>query len=258
MRYINVGSGSKGNSTIIYTSDTTVLIDLGVSKKRVVECLKTIGRTLDDVDGVLITHRHKDHTAHIDSFESLFPHLYSGDSGVIAEEYRESNTLSPFQEMTLKGLRITALPTSHDAPDSMGYVLEELSTGRRLMYMTDTGFIPFRDLDSCRDCDYYILESNHDPEMLMRSDRNNWLKMRIIGDQGHLSNQQCSHYLSMVVGKDTKEIALAHLSEECNTPELAVETFREVMSAQTGKVPDLILKTLRQKEPTSGGDISNE
>ena len=257
MRYLNVGSGSKGNSTIIYTADTTVLIDTGISKKRVVECLRSIGRCLEDIDAVLITHRHKDHTAHIDSFEILFDRFYSGDGGVIQEEYRGTNVLVPFQTFEVKGLEITALPTSHDAPDSMGYVLEEISTGRRLMYMTDTGFIPFRDLDYCRDCDFYLLESNHDPEMLMRSDRDNWLKMRILGDEGHLSNQQCSHYLSMIVGGNTKEIALAHLSEECNTESLAIETFRRVMAAQLGSVPDVILKTLKQKEPTSGGDTVN-
>ena len=257
MRYLNVGSGSTGNSTIIYTAQATILIDCGVSRKRVVDCLQSIGRSLDDVNALLITHRHKDHTAHIDSFAALKERIYSGDAGVIDKQYQSTNVLKSFQRIEIAGLAITALPTSHDAPDSMGYLLEDLANGRRLMYMTDTGYIPFKDLDYCHDCDFYLLESNHDPETLMRSDRNNWLKMRILSDKGHLSNQQCAHYLTLMVGKRTKEVALAHLSHECNTPQMARDTFKDAFIAQFGKVPDLTLKTLDAKTPVGGGDTIN-
>ncbi len=258
MRYLNVGSGSSGNSTIIYTADTTIIIDCGVSKKRIVDCLHTIGKDLTDVDALLITHRHEDHTKYLKALAPvLAARTYSGDDFNIEEDYRKSNTLLPFQRLTIRGLEITALPISHDVPNSMGYLLKEMKTGTRLMYMTDTGYIPFKDLGYCKDCEYYLLESNHDPEMLMRSDRNNWLKMRIIGDRGHLSNEQSAHYLTMIVGPHTKEIALAHLSRDCNTPQIATKTFHDVFLAQFGQVPPVILKTLDAKTPTSGGDTIN-
>lgn len=254
MRYLNVGSGSKGNSTLIYTSSTLILIDCGLTKKRVVNCLTTLGKSIDDIDAMFITHRHSDHTAHITSFKVLSDRTYSGDAGMVDNP---AQVMRPFSQVTIKDLKVTALPTSHDAPDSMGYLLEDVKTGERMMYMTDTGYIPYKDLSWCQNCDFYLLESNHDPEMLMRSDRSNWLKMRILGDKGHLSNEQSSHYLSLMVGKKTREVALAHLSGECNTPQKALDTFNEVFLAQFGEVPSLTLKTLKQDEPTAGGDPVN-
>lgn len=256
MRYLNIGSGSKGNSTLVYTSETLILIDCGLTRKRVVNGLNTIGKSLDDIDAMFITHRHTDHTGHKASFSCLDDRTYSGDKGMVDSNYSD-HVMPPFSSVQIKEVRVTALPTSHDAPDSMGYLLEDTKTGERMMYMTDTGYIPYKDLNYCTNCDFYLLESNHDPEMLMRSDRTNWLKMRILGDHGHLSNEQCSHYLTMMIGKKTREIALAHLSGECNTPKIAVETFREACIAQFGAVPELTLKTLKQDETTSGGDLVN-
>lgn len=255
MKYINVGSGSKGNSTIVYDEATTVLIDCGVSKKRVVECLNRIGRDASFLDAVFLTHRHSDHAAHLESYSSLHQSIYAGDPFLLGEAEKEENRLSPFQEIAVKNLSVIALPTAHDAPDSMGYLFQERDREEKLLYMTDTGFVPERDLPYMKDCDYYLIESNHDPKMLLDSARSNYLKMRILGTRGHMSNEQCSHYLSLLVGKKTKEIAFAHLSEECNRPEIAVRVFQEIMLAQTGEVPDVVLKTLRQREPTEGGDV---
>lgn len=256
MKYINVGSGSKGNSTIIYNKNTTILIDVGVTRKRVTDCLNSIGRSLDSIDAIFITHRHSDHCAHMSKYEQLYSVVYSGDEGVIDEPYKKSNTLAPFQEIRIKDMVIRALPTSHDAPDSMGYVIHEDETGENMLYMTDTGFIPEKDLSYMTNCDFYLIESNHDPRMLMTSDRTNYLKMRILGDKGHISNEQCSHYLSLVIGNKTREIGFAHMSEECNTQKLIIDTFQSMMRIQTGSIPNIILKIFSQKEPTSGGDTS--
>lgn len=256
MKYINVGSGSKGNSTIIYNKDTTLLIDCGVSKKRVVDCLASISRTFDSINAIFITHRHSDHAAHLSSYEKFCDRIYSGDSGVISEPFCKTNTMKPFDEVRINSFIIQALPTSHDAPDSMGYLIKEPSKNESLLYMTDTGFIPERDLPLMNNCDYYLIESNHDPRMLMNSTRSNFLKKRIIGPQGHLSNEQCSHYLSLIIGNKTKEIDFAHLSEECNTPELVLSVFKTMMKVQTGCEPEITIKIFKQKEPTSGGDIS--
>lgn len=255
MKYINVGSGSKGNSTLIYDDDTTILIDCGVTRKRVLDCLNTISRDLNSIDAIFITHSHSDHAAHIESYDSIAERLYSGDEGVIDKKYRSQNTMKPFQQIKIKSFVIQALPTSHDAPDSMGYLIKEEKRKETLLYMTDTGYIPEKDLDYMKDCTFYLIESNHDPRMLMQSERSNFLKMRILGSQGHLSNEQCSHYLSLIIGKDTKEISFAHLSEECNTPQKAISCFEDMMRIQTGTIPDVKIQTFKQKEPTSGGDI---
>lgn len=255
MKFINVGSGSKGNSTLIYSKNTTILVDCGVTKKRVVDCLKSISRSFESIDAIFITHRHSDHAAHLSSYDCFASTTYSGDEGVIAQQYKKTNVLNPFQEIEIGDFVVRALPTSHDAPDSMGYLFKEINNDETLLYMTDTGFIPERDLNYMKNCDFYLIESNHDPRMLMNSTRSNYLKMRIIGDHGHLSNEQCSHYLSMIIGDKTKEIDFAHLSEECNTPKLAINVFHDVMRIQCGEVPsNITIKTFNQKEPTSGGD----
>lgn len=256
MRYINVGSGSSGNSTIIYNADTTILIDCGVSRKRIFECLKTIGRNFEDVDALLITHLHQDHIGHMDSLKpELALKTYGGEKEILDPRIADTHVLQPFQDFAIKSFWIKALPTSHDTPHPLGYLIKDLNNKTTLLYMTDTGYVPFKDINLAKDLTYYILESNHNPEMLMKSDRNNWLKMRILGDHGHLSNEQSSHSLSLMIGKDTKEVALAHLSHECNTPELAINTFHSVMKAQLGYIPNVILKVLDPKKPTSGGDL---
>lgn len=256
MKYINVGSGSKGNSTIIYNKDTTILIDVGVTRKRVTDCLNSIGRSLDSIDAIFITHRHSDHCAHLSKYAQFESVTYSGDEGVIEDAYKKTNTMAPFEEIRIKDMVIRALPTSHDAPDSMGYVIHDEETNEDMLYMTDTGFIPEKDLSYMKNCDFYLIESNHDPRMLMTSERSNFLKMRILGDKGHMSNDQCSYYLSLVIGNKTREIGFAHMSEECNTKELILETFKKKMRIQTGLVPDIIIKIFDQREPTSGGDTS--
>lgn len=255
MKYINVGSGSKGNSTLVYDDDTTILIDCGVSKKRVLDCLHTISRDLSFIDAIFLTHSHSDHAAHLDSYDALAERIYSGDEGLIEKKYRETNTLKEFQQIKIKSFIVQALPTSHDAPDSMGYLIKENKRKETLLYMTDTGYIPEKDLDYMKDCTYYLIESNHDPRMLMQSNRTNYLKMRILGSQGHLSNEQCSHYLSLIVGKNTREIAFAHLSEECNTPSKVLSCFNDMMRIQTGSIPKIKIQTMKQKDPTFGGDI---
>ena len=101
MKFINVGSGSKGNSTLIYSKNTTILVDCGVTKKRVVDCLKSISRSFESIDAIFITHRHSDHAAHLSSYDCFASTTYSGDEGVIAQQYKKTNVLNPFQEIKI-------------------------------------------------------------------------------------------------------------------------------------------------------------
>ena len=95
MKFINVGSGSKGNSTLIYSKNTTILVDCGVTKKRVVDCLKSISRSFESIDAIFITHRHSDHAAHLSSYDCFASATYSGDEGIIAQQYKKTNVLNP-------------------------------------------------------------------------------------------------------------------------------------------------------------------
>ena len=100
---------------------------------------------------------------------------------------------------------------------------------------------------------YYLFESNHDPKMLYESKRPDYLIRRIISDTGHMSNLDCGYYLSTFIGDDTKEIVLAHLSDECNTPEIAMKTLNDVFLRQLGYIPEVVVKAASDKEETKGG-----
>ena len=150
--------------------------------------------------------------------------------------YKKTNVLNPFQEIKIGDFIIRALPTSHDAPDSMGYLFKEINNDETLLYMTDTGFIPERDLNYMKNCDFYLIESNHDPRMLMNSTRSNYLKMRIIGDHGHLSNDDCASALIKLYQTGVHRAILGHLSGENNMEALALETVRQGL--RRADIPD--------------------
>lgn len=212
MKYFGLCSGSKGNCWIIKTRNATVMLDCGMTKKYLIEKMSECGVHPGAIDALLITHTHSDHIKQLKAF-SYLP-VYS----VCPLEC--GKRLSPYTSFTVKDLVITPLAASHDAEGCCGYLFE--NEGRKLVYLTDTGYVSKMNLELIRNLDYYILESNHDVEMLMNTNRPFALKSRIYSDHGHLCNEDCAKVLSLCVGDKTREITLAHLSEEANTPEKAL------------------------------------
>jgi phosphoribosyl 1,2-cyclic phosphodiesterase len=131
------------------------------------------------------------------------------------------------EKIKLGSTYIDYIKTSHDANDSRGYIFEEDNTS--VVYITDTGYINTKYYPKLENKSLYIMESNHDIELLMNGRYPYPLKQRILGDKGHLSNKDSAYYLSKLIGNDTKRIILAHLSEENNTPDLAYQTLNEVL-----------------------------
>jgi len=247
IRFIIVGSGSKGNATLIYDEKTLIQVDMGVPLKRVKESLKTIHRSLDDIQGILITHEHCDHINTLSLMPPSIP-VYAG-LGTLSEHFNPIESETPFH---LGDFVIFPLSTSHDATNPMGFLISH--DGEKLVYITDTGYVPEDDLPFIADADYYIFESNHDYRMLMASKRPAVLKKRIHSDHGHLSNVESASYLSALIGDDTKGIYLAHLSEECNTSDKAVETYRKTFERKHKDLSRIHLECAKQWEPVEGGD----
>ena len=135
--------------------------------------------------------------------------------------------------------------------NTLGFVISDGE--EKLAYITDTGFVPEKDFPYLNNLTYYLFESNHDPKMLYESKRPDYLIRRIISDTGHMSNLDCGYYLSTFIGDDTKEIVLAHLSDECNTPEIAMKTLNDVFLRQLGYIPEVVVKAASDKEETKGG-----
>lgn len=246
-----ISSGSKGNCTIVSSFGKVILLDYGISKKRVCEALEAYGLSYDDISAFFLTHTHSDHASN--AYQAPIEKLYCPLPKIakIDTLLDEEHLVKPFQTYTFGSLKVTSFPLSHDCKNTMGYVVSD--SIETLVYLTDTGFVPEKDFPTISNATYYIFESNHDAKMLFESKRPDYLIRRIISDTGHLSNYDASYYLSSLIGDKTKEVVLSHLSDECNTQEKALSTFEEVMQAQLGYLPDIEVVCASDKRETKGG-----
>lgn len=219
MQIISLCSGSKGNCSIVRHKNTTIMVDCGASQKYIKTRLNEINLAMDQIDAVLITHDHVDHVRSIK--------LCADVASFSWVKLKETKEIQPFQPMKIKDLVVTAMPLSHDAKNTVGYVFED--DQKKLVYMTDTGYVPKRILPLIQNADIYFIESNHDIEMLMKTSRPQHVKARIYGDRGHLCNEDCAAVLRQIVGPSTKEIILAHLSEEANEPKRAYTITKQAL-----------------------------
>ena len=246
MRFSIVGSGSKGNACLIYNKDTLIQIDMGLSLKTLKAELEHLGKDISDIQALFITHEHTDHIVGIPLYHDRVD-LYAGEG-----TYASANPIEPFIPLEVGSLSIIPFPTSHDAANPMGYLIE--GDGERLGYVTDTGYLSDEALELLKDCDYYYFESNHDLKMLLNSARPAVLKKRIHSKHGHLSNIDSAIYMSELIGPRTKAIYLAHISEECNTPELALRSYRETLDRKGVTHEHIKIVPAAQWHVVRGGD----
>ena len=226
MKFIVLSSGSKGNCTYVEYKNTKILIDLGNSCKYVVNKLKEIGVDAKDIDAILITHTHVDHVNGLRVFLKRFnTKVYLSKLMLDELDYVNNYSFIDMDGFSLMDMYIDVIKTSHDANDSVGYIV--CGGEKRLVYITDTGYINEKYFPILSNADAYVMESNHDIEMLQNSRYPFHLRQRIMGDKGHISNYDCSRYLASFLGNNTKCIILAHLSLENNTPDKAINTLRD-------------------------------
>jgi len=234
MRIISLQSGSNGNCIYLETAGVRLLFDAGISRLRAQERLALHGRNILGIDALLISHDHSDHVRSLGVFQRKFGlPAYVTPKTLKAAAVR--HPLGPLGEirhfqagavLRFGRVRIETIPTPHDSADGVAFVVED---GRsRLGILTDLGHV-FGDLEGVvGSLDAAVLESNYDPQMLARGSYPPFLKRRIRGPGGHLSNHEAAE-LVLATGKRLKWLCLAHLSEENNHPRLALRTHREVL-----------------------------
>lgn len=244
MQVAVLASGSKGNSTYIELDDYKILIDIGVSCNYIEKKLKELDKTAGDINAVFITHTHSDHINGLITFYKKYkPVLY-----ITAKMYHTIHEyIGDFEhviidkQFALSNIRVDVIKTSHDTEDSIGFLVNN-----KIVYITDTGYINEKYFELLSNKQLYILESNHDIEMLIDGKYPHHLKQRVLGDKGHLSNRDAAMYLSKWIGDETKYIVLAHLSDENNHPDVALSTLYEYI--EQDKVEQVIVA--RQLERT--------
>lgn len=226
MRVVVLSSGSKGNTTFIECNGTKILIDMGNTCKYVVSKLERIGVKAEEIDAIFITHTHSDHIKGLKVFLKKYnTKVYFTQKMLTDLDFINNYTFIDSECVKFKDLIIHIIKTSHDVVDSVGYVIE--GNDKVMVYITDTGYINQKYFPILTNRELYIIESNHDIELLNNGPYSFKLRQRILGDKGHLSNYDCSRYLSSLIGEKTKCIVLAHLSEENNTRDLAYDTLKK-------------------------------
>ncbi len=231
-----LASGSKGNCIYVGTENTRVLIDAGISTSQVAERLSEIGVDIRTIQAVVITHEHGDHIKGLPVLaEKLkIPVLANAETakGIYAAfgirlKFKIFTTGETFQ---FGDLSFHPFSVPHDTLDPVAFTIRTGSL--KLGFCADLGHVTSLVRKNLEGCDYLYLEANHQPSMVHASPRPQVYKKRVLGKQGHLSNEDCAALLCSVLHPQLKHVHLAHLSSECNAEELALKIVREALQSQ--------------------------
>lgn len=248
MKVCVLSSGSKGNCTYVETEKYKMLIDIGTSSLYVEKSLKSIGVNPSEINFILITHAHIDHVSGLKVFCKKYnPVVYISQNIQNEANLNINNSINDISIDINTDIKIKSLMLSHDVTDIKGYLIEDNKSS--MVYITDTGYISEKIFNDIKNKNLYVFESNHDIEMLMNNPKYpHHTKIRILSDKGHLSNKDSAYYLSKLIGENTKHVVLAHLSEQNNKEELALDVLKDTLSRKNIKFNNI--KIARQNEMT--------
>jgi len=236
MEIHTLASGSAGNSILISSGTDHILIDAGISCRKITTRLASLGLALSDLRGIFITHTHRDH---IDGLPVLtrkaklpiYLTEHAAADLLCRKKDMEVDTLHyilPQDPVRLGKMEITGFSTSHDAPGSMGYLISDGI--RRAAVVTDLGYVSASVHEAVRSVDAAVIESNYDADWLRNGPYPYLLQERILGPTGHLSNECCAELALRLVREGTSLIILAHLSDENNSPDHALKRVKDMLS----------------------------
>lgn len=249
MQVCVLASGSKGNSIYVSSGETRLLIDAGLPARQLAARLGQIGVSPESICALMVTHDHVDHYRGVEVFSRKYAvPLFANENtamGIDANCPKLTAQWAIFEtaaSFTIGDLQVESFSVSHDAADPVGFILDN---GRsRLGIVTDLGYVSTVVKHKLSSCNAVIIESNHDYDMLMDSQRPWSLKQRISGRSGHLSNDDAAHLLTHILSDKLHTVLLAHISEDCNTPERALSAARRIL--QSNGRTDIHLDVLQQ------------
>lgn len=245
LKFALVASGSKGNCCIIKNEQTSIVIDCGSTKTHLSQSFSQLQYDHQTCDALFITHSHSDHISQLKMFDNIATYAKC------ELDTPRFTKLASLSKTRIGNMNIHEIPLSHDAENTSGFIIEDEHS--KIVYITDTGYIKEEYYPLLQGADYYIFESNHDIEMLMATRRPMYVKQRIIGDVGHLCNEDSAYVLNQLVTSKTKEIVLAHLSEEGNSKQKAYAVLKEQL-----KNNEVVSDTLRIVCASQFGTVRNK
>jgi len=252
VKFATIASGSSGNSVFLGTEHTKILIDAGLSGKKIQTGLSEIGVSGGDIDGIFVTHEHIDHVQGVGVLSRRFNiPVYATEGtwrnmpdsvGDISDENKK--VVSEKGNIIINDLSVKPYSIPHDAAQPVGYGV--MTDKFKISVATDIGHVTEEIMENIKDCDLLLLESNHDVCMLENGTYPYPLKKRILGDNGHLSNETAGKLLAWLICQNIKlkNVFLGHLSRENNTPETAFNTVKGILEGygiETGKEFNLYL-----------------
>lgn len=233
VRFSVLASGSRANATYVESADTRILIDCGLSYRRLRERMGSIDRTPEELSAILVTHEHSDHTAGLAVASKKLQIPLCGTSATLESLKLDTNGCSfvPLErgvKHKLGDISVIPFAVVHDASDPVGYLLEVGSL--RFAQATDLGRVTPVVKEHLLGAHALVLESNHDEELLLECSYPWALKQRISSTHGHLSNHAAGAFLSELLHRGLQYVVLAHLSENSNTPEVALASVRRYLN----------------------------
>jgi phosphoribosyl 1,2-cyclic phosphodiesterase len=252
VQFTVLGSGSSGNCAYLETEQTRLLIDAGLSGRQIRQRLLSIGRAPESLNGILLTHEHSDHVQGLTGLAAklripLYCNRLTKEAiavqGPIPLEFRLFATGSRFE---IGDIEIDTFSVPHDAYDPVGFLLR--TPAGNIGFLTDLGYATKLAIERVRAAHVLLLETNHDPKLLQDDPHRPWsLKQRILSRHGHLSNEAAAQLAEQIVSAELRHIYLAHLSNDCNRPELAQRAVGQAM--QRVGATHVRLETARQHAP---------
>lgn len=224
MRFASLGSGSRGNSTLVECGDTLLMIDNGFSTKETDKRLETLAVSGHDIDAILVTHEHTDHVAGVDRYSRRYgiPVWASHGTRAVSKKLEKVECFNSHQAFKIGSIEVEPILVPHDAREPTQFVFK--SKHLKLGIMTDTGSITPHMVEALTGCDGLLLECNYDREMLLNGVYPESLKRRVLGDWGHLDNQQSIELLKQLDIDKMQHLVLGHISEKNNNRDLVLDS----------------------------------
>lgn len=257
IRLCSLASGSSGNCIFVGNDSSGVLVDCGVSGKEILKNLNNIGVCTSTIKAIVVTHEHSDHIKSVGIISRklgipIYANIntWNSMSAMIGEVKPENiRYFAAGEELELDGIGVKTFSIPHDAADPVGFCFYE--GNRKVSIATDLGYFSDTVRENISGSDMVVLEANHDIEMLKVGRYPYFLKRRILGDHGHLSNEAAGHAVYELLQTGVREVLLAHLSKENNFPELAYETVKEILEQEKVKVNEDIKLELAPRSGVS-------